>query len=63
MRNMCGTIFYIKTYVLQDFHTCMSVPLSMHLASLTITWKPTNKDIDNFISYLKSKLINWFQKW
>ena len=28
MRNMCGTIFYIKTNVLQDFHISMSVPLS-----------------------------------
>ena len=27
MRNMCGTIFYIKTNVLQDFHICMNVPL------------------------------------
>ena len=32
--------------------------ISMHLASLTITWKPTNKNIGNFISYLKCKLIN-----
>ena len=37
--------------------------ISMHLASLTITSKPTNKNIDNFISYLQSKLINWFEKW
>ena len=37
--------------------------VNMCLASLTITWKPTNKNIDNFISYLKSKLINWFEKW
>ena len=37
--------------------------ISMHLASLTITWKPSNKNIDIFISYLKSKLINWFEKW
>ena len=28
MRNLCGTIFYIKTNVLQDFHICMSVPLT-----------------------------------
>ena len=28
MRNLCGTIFYIKTNVLQDFHICMSVPLN-----------------------------------
>ena len=28
MRNLCGTIFYIKMNVLQDFHFCMSVPLS-----------------------------------
>ena len=37
--------------------------ISMHLTSLTITWKPSNKNIDIFISYLKSKLINWFEKW
>ena len=37
--------------------------ISMHLASLSITWKPTNKNIGNFISYLKSKLIKWFEKW
>ena len=37
--------------------------ISMHLASLTITWKPTNKNIDNFIRYLNFKLINWFEKW
>ena len=29
MRNLCGTIFYIKTNVLQDFHICMSVPLNL----------------------------------
>ena len=27
MRNLRGTIFYIKTNVLQDFRFCMSVPL------------------------------------
>ena len=27
MRNLCGTIFCIKTNVLQDFRFCMSVPL------------------------------------
>ena len=37
--------------------------ISMHLVSLIITWKPTNKNIGNFISCLKSKLINWFEKW
>ena len=37
--------------------------ISMHVASLTITWKPTNKNIGNFLSYLKSKLINSFEKW
>ena len=37
--------------------------ISMHLVSLSITWKPTNKNLGNFISYLKSKLINWFEKW
>ena len=29
MRNLCGTIFYIKTNVLQDFRICMSVPLNL----------------------------------
>ena len=29
MHNLCGTIFYIKTNVLQDFHICMSVPLTL----------------------------------
>ena len=28
MRNLCGTVFYIKTNVLQDFRICMSVPLT-----------------------------------
>ena len=37
--------------------------MSLHLASLSITWKPTNKNIGNFTSYPKSKLINWFEKW
>ena len=37
--------------------------ISMHLASLSITWKPTNKNIGNFISYPKSLLINLFEKW
>ena len=37
--------------------------ITMHLASLAITWKPTNKNIGNFISYLNSKLINWFERW
>ena len=32
--------------------------ISMHLASLTITWKPTNKNIDNFISWLSQVWIN-----
>ena len=27
MRNLRGTIFYMKTNVLQDFHICISVPL------------------------------------
>ena len=27
MRNLCDTLFYINTNVLQDFHICMSVPL------------------------------------
>ena len=27
MRNLCDTIFYINTSVLQNFHICMSVPL------------------------------------
>ena len=27
MRNLCDTIFYIKTDVLPEFHICMSVPL------------------------------------
>ena len=35
MRNMCGTIFYIKTNVLQDFHICMNVPLIFHLTHLS----------------------------
>ena len=34
MRNLCGTIFYIKTNVLQDFHICMSVPLKNSTASI-----------------------------
>ena len=29
MRNLCGTIFYIKTSVLHDFRICMSVPLKL----------------------------------
>ena len=37
--------------------------INMDLASLIITWKPTYKNIGNFISCLKSKLINWFEKW
>ena len=28
MRNLRGTIFYMKTNVLQDFHICISVPLN-----------------------------------
>ena len=35
MRNMCGTIFYIKTNVLQDFHICTNVPLIFHLTHLS----------------------------
>ena len=31
MHNMCGSIFYIKTNVLQDFHICMSVPLNQNI--------------------------------
>ena len=37
--------------------------ISLHLASLSITWKTTNKNVGNFMSYLNSKLINWFEKW
>ena len=29
MHNICETIFYMNTNVLQDFHICMSVPLSI----------------------------------
>ena len=36
--------------------------ISMYLASLSINWKPTNKNVDNFIRYGKSKLINRFEK-
>ena len=28
MRNLRDTIFYMKSNVLQDFHICISVPLS-----------------------------------
>ena len=28
MHNLGDNIFYMKTNVLQDFHICMSVPLS-----------------------------------
>ena len=31
--------------------------VSMHLASLSITWKPTNKNIGNFIRYPKFLLL------
>ena len=31
MRNLCGTIFYIKANVLQNFHICMSVLLISNL--------------------------------
>ena len=27
MRNLRGTVFYMKTNELQDFHICISVPL------------------------------------
>ena len=36
MRNLCGTIFYIKANVLQDFRICMSVPLSIAGAILSL---------------------------
>ena len=39
MRNLCDTIFYLKTNVLQDFHICMSVPtLTYNLERISITW-------------------------
>ena len=34
--------------------------ISMHFVSLTITWKPTNEKIDNFISLSQVWKINWF---
>ena len=35
MRNLCDTIFYMKTDVWQDFHICSSVPLiNLHVQTL-----------------------------
>ena len=31
MRNLCVTVFYIKTNVLQNFHICISVPSSVRV--------------------------------
>ena len=46
-----------------NLYTFFKANINMHLVSLTITWKPTNKNTGNFVSYLKSKLINWVEKW
>ena len=73
--NICKTSW--GTEVVNSFFPCIarlwnSVPaycfllsmhISMHLVSLSITSKPTNKNIGNFISYPKSLLINLFEKW
>ena len=37
MRNLCDTIFHMKTNVLKDFHMCISVPLSKELLYFKIT--------------------------
>ena len=39
MRNLRGTTFYMKTNVLEDFHICISVPLSAN----PIKWPSTLK--------------------
>ena len=39
MRNLRGTTFYMKTNVLEDFHICISVPLSAN----PIKWSSTLK--------------------
>ena len=40
MRNLHGTIFYMKTNVLQDFYICMSVPLKYNFEAiqLGVSW-------------------------
>ena len=38
---MRDAIFYMKTNVLQDFHICISVPLS-------ISWKTIKKTLDDW---------------
>ena len=73
--NICKTSW--GTEVVNSFFPCIarlwnSVPaycfllsmhISMHLVPLSITSKPTNKNIGNFISYPKSLLINLFENW
>ena len=53
MRNLCGTIFYIKTNVLQDFRICMSVPLKSTYAlcifyRMSVICSPKNFFFDSF---------------
>ena len=36
MRNLRGTIFYMKTNVLQDFHICISVPLKIMFSKILV---------------------------
>ena len=38
MRNLCGTVFNIKTNVLQDFRICMSVPLNLKKTEIRYKW-------------------------
>ena len=54
MRNSVPPYCFPLSYNLHLFKGS----ISMHLASLTITWKPTNKNIDNFISLLSQVWIN-----
>ena len=59
MRNMCGTIFYIKTNVLQDFHICMSVPLN----ATGIRWIAEFTDYNFKVKYCPAKLSNDYDFW
>ena len=56
MRNLRGTIFYIKTNVLQDFRICMSVPLISKVSfQLTFTCSTsTIEALEKGVKYVQS---------
>ena len=60
MRNLCGTIFYMTTNVLEDFHICIGVPLIELALRIFSLWN-TNQLSDHVgdVNYHHILLRSW----